>query len=102
MDGFYRTPDGAREIKKDDDGELTYWFDWTDWLGADRIDTQVLALADSPTMELVGSGTIHDGLRVEAKVRGGAIRDRAKLSCKITTVAGEVDERTFYIRVVEK
>jgi hypothetical protein len=111
MDGFYRTADGAQEIRKDADAILDYTFPWTDWLDGDTIDSAAITIADSPTMELASdqdhaaipaAGYVISGGSVVVWLKGGEVRDRAAVSCLITTAAGRTDERTFYVRVVEK
>lgn len=103
--GFYWTVDGEREIKKDPDAELRYVFDWTDWLGADTISQAAIAITDTDVdtpLAVDGVPTIVSGVKVQVRLTGGAVKDRAKVACKITTAAGDVDERTFFVRVVER
>lgn len=111
MDGFYRTSDGAQEIRKDADAILDYTFPWSDWLDGDAIDSAEITIAGSETMDLASNldhasipaaGYVISGGSVVVWLKGGEVRDRAAVSCLITTTAGRTDERTFYVRVVQK
>ncbi len=112
MDGFYWTADRRQEIVKDPDAILDYTFPWADWLDTDTISSVTITLADSATLALAShldhaqipsaGYTITGNNTVIVWLKGGAARDRASVSCAITTAGGRTDERTFYVRVAEK
>ena len=101
-DGFFRTSKGEWEIRKDPDAVLPYVFDWTDWLGADTLDSAQIIIADSATLALVGGYVIVDNTKVQITLTGGAARDRAKITCRILTTGGDIDDRSFYVRIAER
>jgi hypothetical protein len=112
MDGFYWTANKQQEIVKDPDAILDYTFPWADWLDTDTISSAAITIADSDTLALASSSdhaqipaagyTISGGNTVIVWLKGGAVRDRAAVTCAITTAGGRTDERTFYVRVAEK
>lgn len=103
QNGVYLTSDGSWEIQKDEDASLPYWWNWTDWLLAgDAIALASITIEDSTTLVNPGGATIHDGNKVEVMLQGGAARERARVVCHIVTTAGLEDDRTLFVRIVEK
>lgn len=100
-DAFYRVG-GQWEIVKDPDAVVDYTFDWSDWLTTDTITGATITIADSATMAKDSQAIVNSDQSVRVWISGGAARDRAAVSCLITTAAGRTDERTFYIRVRDR
>ena len=84
---------------KDPSAVLDYAFDWTGWLAAGETIVGHTITAD--TGITVDSSTELDG-KVTVWLSGGTAGKNYKVACKITTSAGRTDERTLWIRVVER
>ena len=100
MDAFYKIGKDW-EIKKDPDAIVDYAFDWTEWLDDDTITDHTITIEDSETAQ-ADSSEIVDDTKIRVWISGGEVRDRVSVACSITTANGRTDERTFYIRVVER
>ena len=84
---------------KDPSAVLDYVFDWTEWLATGETITDHTITAD--TGITVDSSTESDG-KVIVWLSGGTAGINYKVACKITTSAGRTDERTIWIKVVER
>ena len=84
---------------KDPSAVLDYAFDWTGWLAAGETITDHTITAD--TGITVDSSTELDG-KVTVWLSGGTAGINYKVACLITTTAGRTDERTLWIRVVDR
>jgi len=84
---------------KDPSAVLDYVFDWTEWLATVETITDHTITAD--TGITVNSSTESDG-KVTVWLSGGTAGQNYKVACKITTSAGRTDERTLWIRVVDR
>ena len=84
---------------KDPSAVLDYVFDWTGWLAAAETITDHTITAD--TGITVDSSTEDDG-KVTVWLSGGTAGINYKVACLITTTAGRTDERTIWIKVVER
>lgn len=84
---------------KDPSAVLDYVFDWTGWLAAGETITDHTITAD--TGITVGSSSESDG-KVTVWLSGGTAGINYKVACLITTTAGRTDERTLWIRVVDR
>ncbi len=84
---------------KDPSAVLDYVFDWTEWLATGETITDHTITAD--TGITVDSSTELDG-KVTVWLSGGTAGINYKVACLITTSAGRTDERTIWIKVVER
>ena len=84
---------------KDPSAVLDYAFDWTEWLATGETITDHTITAD--TGITVDSWTESDG-KVIVWLSGGTAGINYKVTCLITTSAGRTDERTIWIKVVER
>lgn len=104
--GFYETEAGEYEIEKDPNASLDYVFDWTRWLaGAKTIsEAQILLENLSDTTPLsAGAPTIVSGLKVQVRLSAGAVGDRSRVVCRITTTPGaEVDDRSAFVVIKQR
>ena len=92
---------------KDPSAVLDYVFDWTEWLA-----TGETIAVDSETGEKLITITADTGITVDSSAEsdgkvtvwlsGGTAGINYKVACKITTSAGRTDERTLWIRVVDR
>ena len=84
---------------KDPSAVLDYVFDWTDWLASGETIISHTITAD--TGITVESST-EDAGKVTVWLSGGTAGINYKVACLITTSAGRTDERTIWIKVVER
>jgi len=97
----------TNQYLKDPDAVLDYVFDWSDWLA-----TGETIAVDSETGEKLITITADTGITVDSSTKsggkvtvwlsGGTAGINYKVACKITTSAGRTDERTIWIKVVER
>ena len=92
---------------KDPSAVLDYVFDWTEWLATGEtiaVDSETgekLITITADTGITVDSWTEDDG-KVTVWLSGGTAGINYKVACKITTTVGRTDERTIWIKVVER
>jgi len=85
---------------KDPSAVLDYVFDWTkEWLATGETITDHTITPD--TGITVDSSTESDG-KVTVWLSGGTAGENYKVACLITTSAGRTDERTIWIKVVNR
>ena len=85
---------------KDPSAVLDYVFDWKEeWLATGETIDNYTITAD--TGITVGSST-EDAGKVTVWLSGGTAGINYKVACLITTSAGRTDERTIWIKVVER
>ena len=88
---------------KDPSADLDYAFNWRPdtkpWLEADETIASYIVTPD--TGITVDSSTESDG-KVTVWLSGGTAGINYKVACLITTSAGRTDERTIWIKVVER
>jgi len=84
---------------KDPSAVLDWMFDWSDWLASGETITDHTITAD--TGITVDSST-EDAGKVTVWLSGGTAGINYKVACLITTSAGRTDERTIWIKVVER
>ena len=87
----------------DDDANLDFAFDWSEWLATGETITAYTVTV--PTGITLGTGTkvpSQSAGKVTYWVSGGTIGRTYKVSCSITTSASRIDERTMNIKVLER
>lgn len=96
---FVADPLGRPTITKDPGARLDYSWDWTAWLaGASDAIKSVSVTGVGCTVE---SSTFNAGI-VTAWVSGGVEYVPASLTCQITTQSNRIDERTVYLKMVNR
>jgi len=83
---------------KDPGATLDYTIDFTAWLGSDTIAT---ALVTTPA-GLTEASESNTTTKVTVWLSGGTVGQSYTVTCRITTTAGRVDERSLLIRVRDK
>lgn len=89
-----------REFLKDPDAKLDYKFNWKNWLTAgETIASYVLTVS--------GGGLTIDthsdnGVAVTVWLKAGVNGTERSVSCRITTTAGRIDERTMRFTIQER
>jgi len=89
----------TNQYLKDPDAVLDYMFDWTEWLATGETITDHTITAD--TGITVETDSEASG-KVTVWLSGGTAGINYKVACLITTSAGRTDERTIWIKVVER
>ena len=102
--GFQQTNTGL-VIDKDSQAQLTYTFDWSEWLNDNdtiaTVEYDVAARRNDPAaMVIVTSGQTDTQTYVE--VSGGAEGKVYIVTSKIVTANGLIDRRNFRINVVSR
>lgn len=93
---------GKATVTKDPQAVLDYLWDWTDWLSAHTpADAIASAAVIVNNITLMSPATVEQGVRVRAWLGGGAAGQTATATCRITTNAGRVDDRTLYLKLRE-
>jgi hypothetical protein len=87
------------QYTKDPSAVLDWAFDWTDWLAAAETITNHDMTAD--TGLTVDSSTEDAGV-VTVWLSGGTAGENYKVACLVETSAGRTDERTIWIKVVNR
>lgn len=104
--GFEQTNYGLN-ISKDVEAELTYTFDWSEWLDTGdtvvQVEYEVAARRNDPTpIAQSDSGIANSGLETYVTLGGGQIDKTYIVTAKITTQQGLVDRRNFRVQVVNR
>lgn len=83
---------------KDPNATLDYAVDWTDWLCSDNISSVVWIVPSGITE----SSTSNTSTTATIWLSGGTLGVVYTIVCRITTTAGRIDDRTFYIKIQDK
>jgi hypothetical protein len=89
---------GGWWIAKDPDAELDYMRDWSDWLTAvdDTIASVEWIVSDG--LEQVVEKNTHTATTATVWLAGGTAGASYPVTCRITTVAGRIEDRSFDVR----
>ena len=98
MEGFVKVK-GRMVIEKDAEATLDYLSNWTEWLNGDTIVSHTVTVVSG---SVVLDSSSEAGGVVTAWLSGGTLGEECKVTYAITTQAGRHDERTIYVRIVEK
>lgn len=85
-----------KSFTKDPDATLDYVFDWSDWLASAEVITSMTATVETGLTLDSSSSTISSAT---LWLSGGTDGKTYTVSCKITTSAGRIDERSINIHV---
>lgn len=98
-DTFVSDQLGRPTITKDPAARLDYSWDWTAWLAA--VSDTIKSVSVTGSGCTVESSTFNAGI-VTAWVSGGTEYVPASLNCQITTNGNRVDERTVYLKMIQR
>lgn len=84
------------EFEKDPDALLDYCWDWSGWLSEG--DAIVTAEVIAPEGLTVNTPAISDG-KVVAWISGGVEGRHYPVTCRVTTSAGRIDDRSILLVV---
>lgn len=101
--GFEQTNYGLN-ISKDVEAQLTYTFDWSEWLDTGdtvaQVEYEVAARRNDPTpIQKVSEGTATQGTTTYVELSGGQVDKVYIVTAKIVTANGLVDRRNFRVHV---
>ena len=104
--GFVVTNTGL-EIDKDPEAQLSYTFDWSNWVETgDTISTveyTVAARRNDPTPIVIESSGITDSNSdTFVELSGGQADKTYIITCKVTTSDGLIDRRNFRVKCVNR
>ena len=86
-------------IKKDPNAVLDYNVDWTEWLvDGDTITSDTWVVPTGITL----ASHSHDTTSATAWISGGTVGAEYDVTCRINTVQGRTDDRTFTLVVEER
>jgi hypothetical protein len=92
---------------KDPSAVLDYVFDWTEWLATGETiavdsETGEKLITITPDTGITVDSSTEDAGKVTVWLSGGTAGINYKVACLITTSSGRTDERTIWIKVVER
>jgi hypothetical protein len=102
IDTFITSASGKQTILKSPIAVLDYPFNWSDWLTplSDTIlSHQVSADAASG---LTVEDSVVSGQNVIVWLSGGVSGQTGSVTCRVTTVGGRTDQRTFYVKLKDR
>lgn len=102
--GFEQSIQGLT-ILKDTQAQLTYTFDWVDWLPTgdqlSTVDYTITARANDPDPLVKVTQGIQD-TKTFVELKEGQVNKTYTVTAKITTVDGLIDRRSFRVKVQDR
>jgi hypothetical protein len=99
-DTYIVNSSGKSSIIKDPDATLDYTFDWTAWLAGITDSIVSFQFIIDPGIVLVSSSFL--GALVTAIISGGTDGGAYNVTCRITTAAGRIDDRSMTIKIKDR
>jgi len=103
--GFVVTNTGL-EIDKDPEAQLSYTFDWSNWVETgDTISTveyTVAARRNDPTPPTIDTSGTSGDYKTFVTLSGGQVNKTYIVTAKVTTSDGLVDRRNFRLNVLNR
>ena len=103
--GFVVTNTGL-EIDKDPEAQLSYTFDWSNWVETgDTISTveyTVAARRNDPTPPTIDTSGTSGDYKTFVTLSGGQVNKTYIVTAKVTTADGLVDRRNFRLNVLNR
>lgn len=93
-----------KKFEKDPDANLDYLQDWSEFLNEDTIVDAEWILPIDPEDATIIEKT-DEGITPTSTVvwlRGGTVGKKYLVTCRITTAAGRIDDRTIQLAIKEK
>ena len=92
-------------FNKDEDSALPWEIRWDNWLaneGNDTIDDAEVLVPDDLTVDTIQ--VVNAGTRVRVWLSAGGALDGAKhkVTCRIHTVAGRTEDKSFIVKMTDK
>lgn len=91
---------GKYVIPKDPNAVLDYSFDWGPWLT--RINDTIASVEWIVETPLVLQSQNNSDTAAIAFIAGGIAGKTLRVTCRITTVGGRIDDRSIFLKIVER
>lgn len=85
-------------FEKDPDAKKDYEFDWSRWLAGDTITDSTMVCSTPGIIQSEG----HTTTKAIVWLQGGTVWAQYKVTNRITTAAGRIDERTITLVIKPK
>jgi hypothetical protein len=95
---FWTNNNGKITGTKDVDATLDFPIDFSAWLETDSYASHTITKTGDI---VIVSHTQNNGI-ITPIISGGTLNELASFTIQITTVSGRVDERTFYLRILNR
>jgi len=90
-----------RRFYKDKNALLDYGWDWSAWLGADVIASAQVAVEPNDGSLRVERTDLSPKM-VVVWLSGGRVGEVYRVTCRVVTAEGRVDDRSFLLEVIEQ
>lgn len=87
-------------ILKDPQAVLDYSFDWTAWLTPLTDTILTASFIVDPSLSVVTQ--FKSTMIATVFISGGALNRRVPVTCRIVTAGGRTDERTIYLKILNR
>lgn len=87
-------------IKKDPDATLDYTVDWSDWLAP--LADVIVSVEWVPSGGITVESSSNTSATATAFVSGGVVDADEFVTCRITTAAGRIDDRTINFAITQR
>jgi len=91
-----------RDHKKDPDATLDWIFDWNDWLGATEVIDSVEFEVDPGISIDEVKGFTYTQKTATVWLTGGTEGQVYRVTCRVTTNEGRIDDRSFTLRCTNR
>lgn len=98
MSETFQTDAYGKWIYKDPSAALDYAVDWSDWLDTDTI----ASVAWTVPTGLTNDSSSETSTVATIWLSGGTVGNVYTVTCRVTTAASRVDERSFRIKVIDR
>jgi len=98
----FKTQANGLTISKDPQAELTYSFDWAEWLpGGDQLSevTYSAQTRSNDPQPIIINGSGLAGTKTYVTLAEGQLNKSYTITAKVTTAQGLVDRRNFIVRI---
>lgn len=85
---------------KDPNAVLDYSFDWSEWI-TDAAD-EITSFSFDCGGGIVAGASSRDNAVITVFVSGGFVGAEGSITCRINTAGGRTDDRTLYLKILEK
>lgn len=100
IDTYVLTNGGKPTIKKDPNSRLDYPFDWSEWLA--EINDTIASVTWVIDASLTQYSSSFTAVTATIFVTGGTVSTTVPITCRITTVGGRIEDRTIYLKIVQR
>lgn len=91
-----------RDYTKDPDAHLDYGHDWTPWLDGDTLADSTWLITPTTLSPLLPAATSHSATGATVWLSGGLTGTRYRVTNRVTTAAGRIEDRSFLVTIAER